>query len=291
MLYLGLDIGGSASRWVACDASGAEVARGQSAGATGLIFDPAARARLAAALAPARAALPGLSAAYLGMTGAGFRSDPDLHGLVADALNLPEARVTIVNDMVLACRAVWPQDQGHLVNAGTGSVGFSLKGGLTLVGGRGTLIDDAGSAAWIALRALDALWRRIDEAGHPEGAEILAETLFDALGGEDWEATRRFVYGQSRGEIGTLARAVATAAHRGDALALDLMARAGAELARLARALVARAGPAPVAVIGGVLGLHPDVRGALLQGCPGLDLTFPEPDLARAAADLALAGG
>lgn len=289
MLYLGMDIGGSASRWVACDSAGAEVARGQSAGATGLIFDPAARDRLTAALAPARAALPGLFAAHIGMTGAGFQSDPALRALVAAALDLPETRVTIVNDMVLAYHAIWPQDQGHLVNAGTGSVGFSLRGGLTLVGGRGTLIDDAGSAAWIALRALDALWRRIDETGRPEGAEILAETLFAALGGDDWEDTRRFVYGQGRGEIGTLARAVAEAAHRGDPLALGMMTRAGEELARLARALVARAGPAPVAVIGGVLGLHPDVTRALRLGCPGLDLTFPEPDLALAAAHLARA--
>ena len=211
-----------------------------------------------------------------------------LNAAAAGALNLPTSRVTIVNDMVLAWHAVWPRGGGHLVSAGTGSVGFSLhRGAMILVGGRGALIDDAGSAAWIALRALDALWRRIDETGAPRGAEMLADALFGALGGGDWDATRRFVYGRDRGAIGSLARPVAEAAHRGDPLARDLMARAGTELARLARALVARAGDAPVAVIGGVLTLHPAIRTAIEAATPGLALVWPAPDAAARAATLA----
>ena len=288
MLWLGVDMGGSATRWAARDASGALVARGEAQGATGLLFDANARSAFAAALAPARA-LPGLHAAYLGVTGAGFDGDPALIDAAADALDLPATRVSLVNDMVLAWHSVWPQGGGHLVSAGTGSVGFSLHGGgVTLVGGRGTLIDDAGSAAWIALRALDALWRRIDETGAPKGAEVLADALFGTIGGTDWDSTRRFVYGRDRGAIGTLARAVAGAAHRGDPLALDLMARAGAELGRLARALVARASDAPVAVIGGVLALHPAIGAAMAAATPGIALTWPAPEAAAHAATLAL---
>lgn len=292
MPYLGVDVGGSASRWAVCDSAGQPLGRGEAPGATGLVFDPASRDRLAGALAPIAAAWPGVTAAYLGMTGAGFADDPGLRALVAGALRLSPGQVRVVNDMVLAHQAVFPDGHGHLVSAGTGSVGFSMTGGrITLVGGRGTLIDDGGSAAWIALRALDTLWRRIDEHGHPRGAEGLAEALFTAMGGADWEDTRRFVYGQSRGEIGTLARAVAQAARAGDPLAQELMARAGDELARLARALVARCGTAPVAVIGGVLALHPAIRTRLEAGCPGLTLDFPQPDVPLAAARLALARG
>ena len=290
MLFVGVDVGGSASRWASCDVTGALQARGESTGATGLIFDPAARARLSDALRPIRRANPGLAGAVLGMTGAGFAADPDLHRRVAEALGLPRAQVTVVNDMVLAHRAVFADGHGHLVSAGTGSVGFSMRdGAFTLVGGRGTLIDDGGSAAWIALRALDTLWRVIDEHGRPEGAEILAAALFTAMGGSDWEATRRYVYGQSRGEIGTLARAVAEAAQQGDPTALELMQRAGRELARLARALVVRGGPAPVAVIGGVLDLHPALRAALIAATSGLSLDFPQPDAPLTAARLARA--
>ncbi len=287
MVWLGVDMGGTATRWVAVDAADRVTAQGETPGATGLVFDSAARARFQAALAPVRARLGPLSGAYLGVTGAGFAADPALRAAASEALALPPENLSIVNDMVLAWQAVWPQGGGHLVAAGTGSVGFSLQGGVTLIGGRGTLIDDAGSGAWIALRALDALWRRIDEHGRPQGAEALGEALFTALGGADWEVTRRFVYGQDRGAIGTLARPVAEAAHRGDPVALDLMARAGAELARLARALVARAGPAPVAVIGGVIGLHPTIRAALEAATPGLTLAYPRPDAARHAAILA----
>jgi N-acetylglucosamine kinase-like BadF-type ATPase len=285
-MYLGIDMGGSATRWVALDASGALLARGEAPGATGLnALDPAGRPVMLAALAPIRAAVPGLRRAYVGMTGAGFAADPALAALVAEGLG---ARAVIVNDMVLAWQAVWPQGGGHLVAAGTGSVGFSMVGGVTLVGGRGTLIDDAGSGAWIALRALDRVWRQIDE-GRDGGA--LGAALFAAMGGPDWEDTRRFVYGAARGQIGTLATAVAQAAHQGDAQALSLMAQAGGELARLARVLVGRAGAAPVAVIGGVLTLHPAIRAALEAETPGLTLTFPTPDLPLAAARLALAGG
>ena len=285
-MYLGIDMGGSASRWVALDASGALVARGEAPGATGLMaLDPATRPALLAVLSQIRAEVPGLRRAYVGMTGAGFAADPGLASAVAEGLG---AEAVVVNDMVLAWQAVWPQGGGHLVSAGTGSVGFSMVGGVTLVGGRGTLIDDAGSGAWIALRALDLVWRQIDEGG--DGG-ALGAALFAALGGSEWEDTRRFVYGAQRGQIGALATAVAAAAHQGDAQALDLLTLAGKELARLARALVRRAGPAPVAVIGGVLALHPAIGAALRAETPGLPLTFPSPDLPLAAARLALAGG
>jgi len=284
--WLGVDMGGTATRWAICDSAGKALERGETAGATGLVFDAASHAAFVAALAPLRDAGP-CDAAYLGVTGAGFAADPDLRATAAGALGLAPENVTIVNDMVLAWHAVWPQGGGHLVAAGTGSVGFSLQGGLTLVGGRGTLIDDGGSGAWIALRALDALWRLIDDHGAPRGAERLADRLFTAIGGDDWESTRRFVYGKDRGAIGTLARPVAQAAQDGDALALALMARTGTELARLARALIARAGPAPVAVIGGVIALHPTIRAAFEAATPGISLTWPRPDAALAAARLA----
>ncbi|WP_068300294.1 N-acetylglucosamine kinase [Pararhodobacter sp. CCB-MM2] len=281
MRFLGVDMGGTGTRWATSDGS-----RGESAGATGLVFDAAARSAFEAALAPMRADGP-FAGAYLGVTGAGFEDDPTLRTLAGAVLGLPAESVTIVNDMVLAWQAVWPEGGGHLVAAGTGSVGFSMEGGVTLVGGRGTLIDDGGSGAWIALRALDALWRLIDDDSAPKGAEILADAVFGAIGGSDWEATRRHVYGGDRGAIGRLARPVAEAAHLGDPLALELMARAGGELARLARALVARAGEAPVAVIGGVLPLHPEIRTAMEAGTPGIALTFPTPDAPATAARLA----
>ena len=286
MRYLGVDMGGTATRWVTCDGAGTVLARGETAGASGLIYHPEGRAAFDAALAPIGALGP-FAGAYLGATGAGFADDPALREAAAQALGLAGEKLRVVNDMVLAWHAAWPEGGGHVVTAGTGSVGFSLAtGAVTLVGGRGLMLDDAGSGAWIGLQAVRALWRRIDETGTAEGA--LAEALFAAIGGAEWEDSRRYIYGRDRGAIAALARPVAGAATAGDPLALSLLTRAGDEIARLCRLIVARAGPAPVAVFGGIIGLHPAIRAALDLGTPGLTLTFPEPDAARAAATLAL---
>lgn len=288
MSWLGVDMGGTATRWVLCNGPGAVLARGKTSGASGMVFDPAERAAFDAALTGIRAATGPLFGAYLGVTGAGFAKDPALLHAAAQALGLTPDRVRVVNDMVLAWHAVWPQGGGHVVTAGTGSVGFSLAGGTTtLVGGRGMLLDDAGSGAWIGLQAVRALWRLVEDYGKPQGAETLARLVFDAMGGSDWEDTRRYIYGHHRGGIAALARPVAEAAAQGDPLALDLLTRAGDEIARLCRTIVTHAGPGPVAVFGGIIALHPSIRAAIEAGTPGLTLSFPHPDAALAAAALA----
>lgn len=295
MTWLGIDMGGTATRWVRCDARGDEVARGAVAGATGLVFDAAARAAFEAALAGCAAQAgngvggAAMKGAVLGITGAGLHPDAEITRLAARALGLAADRVVVLNDMELAWRAAFAQGGGHLVLAGTGSVGMSIDAGgtVTLVGGRGSLIDDAGSGAWIALRALDAVWRAIDAAGRPEGVETLARHLFAAIGGSEWEDTRRYVYGRDRGAIAALAPAVAAAARDGDARALALMEAAGRELARLARDLIGRCGAAPVRVSGGVLALHPALGAALRAALPGVDLAFVSIDPAARAARMA----
>jgi len=289
-LWLGIDMGGTATRWVAQNAGGAVVARGTQAGATGLLFDPASRAAFVAALAGCATAAPGpLHGAVLGITGSGLHPDDDLIATAAGALGLAPARVCALNDMVLAWHTAFPRGGGHLVLAGTGSVGLSVDGTgrITLVGGRGALIDDGGSGAWIALRALDRVWRAIDRAGRPEGVDILARHLFAAIGGDDWEDTRRYVYGRDRGAIGTLATAVAAAALDGDAIALEILQGAGHELARLGRDLIARCGDAPVGLTGGVLALHPAIADALRADLPGVDLQPMTLDAAAHAAAMA----
>lgn len=83
--------------------------------------------------------------------------------------------------------------------------------------------------------------------------------------------------------IGTLAQLVATAADAGDPLALEVLADAGVELARLGQALIARAGPLPVAVVGGVVMLHAEIRAAT-AALLGIPLSFPRIDAALRAA-------
>jgi N-acetylglucosamine kinase-like BadF-type ATPase len=86
-----------------------------------------------------------------------------------------------------------------------------------------------------------------------------------------------------------LARAVARAAAADDADALAIMRRAGAELARLALALVHREGVRPVALLGRAARLHPAILEGMRQAAPELTLTLRDNDAAMAAARLALA--
>ncbi|GLQ54690.1 N-acetylglucosamine kinase [Devosia nitrariae] len=290
--FIGVDIGGTASRWVIADADGTTIARGAAPGATGHLFNPAERNRFAATIgaisAETHAHLP-VAAAFLGVTGLGERAFDEARAIAGAALGLDPARIGTSDDMELAFRAAFAPGAGHLVSAGTGSVGLHVAadGTLVRVGGRGLLIDDGGSGTWIALTALDNLYRIIDETGGTGEAGILAEELFAAMGGDDWSATRAYVYGSDRGRIGALAQAVARAADRGDAIALANLERAAEELARLGRALVKRAGNLPIGYVGGVIGLHQSIKSALIAALPGCHVVFPQIDAARHAAVMA----
>lgn len=290
--FIGVDIGGTASRWMIAGADGAEIARGAASGATGHLFNPAERDRFATTIgaiaAQAHAHLP-VAAAFLGVTGLGERAFDEASAIAGAALGLDPARIGTSDDMELAFRAAFAPGGGHLVSAGTGSVGLHVAadGTLVRVGGRGLLIDDGGSGTWIALTALDRLYRIIDETGGPGEAAILAEELFAAMGGDDWSATRAYIYGSDRGRIGSLAQAVARAADRGDTVALVTFERAAEELARLGRALVKRAGNLPIGYVGGVISLHESIKPALIAALSGCQVVFPQIDAARHAAVMA----
>lgn len=291
-VHLGLDVGGTASRWVACDAEGQVLARGSVGGATAHVFNPAERQRLGAALSQLAGAVTaeGLEPTGLvgGLTGFGAGAAPEIQAIAGTALGLGPEQVLVADDIVLAYAAHFQPGEGHLISAGTGSIGVHVgaDGTMTRVGGRGILIDDAGSGSWIALRALDHLFRRLDHTGSFAGVETLAEALFALVGGSEWDDVRQYVYGGDRGRIGALAVGVARAAEAGDATALTILREAGAELAQLAKALDARVGAKPLAFIGGVLTLHEAIGTAIRVQLPASQISQPTIDTALAAARL-----
>lgn len=290
-IHLGLDVGGTASRWVACGPDGAVLARGQVSGATGHVFNPAEKDRLRAVLAAVAQALAdaGLVASSVtaGMTGYGSVVADAAKALVRQSFAEP-GHIVLMDDIFLAYLAQFEPGEGHLVSAGTGSIGMHVgrDGAMVRVGGRGILIDDAGSGSWIALQALDRLYRLLDRRGSFAGAERLAEQLFALIGGSDWHDARQFIYGGDRGRIGTLAVGVARAAADGDALALGILREAGQELAQLGLALLARAGDRPVRFIGGVLELHPVIFEEVLRTLHGREAVTATGDPALAASRL-----
>ena len=298
-LVLGLDGGGTATRWALRAADGTIVARGAGEGVSGHLFTAdamaTARARLAAVLVEVRDAAGARPIAGVGggITGLG-RDTPvaaALAATIADLAAVPVAAVRLMGDVEVAFHAAFRPGEGHLVYAGTGSVGchVAADGAVVTVGGRGLLIDDAGSAAWIARTALSHVLRCEDSAPGSGWSTPLGAALAGRIGGTAWDAVRAAVYGVERGAVGRLALAVGAAAGAGDPVATGILGEAGRELARLATVLIARLGPLPVALAGGAADLHPALAASLAAALPaGAPLVRPTLDPAATAARLAL---
>ncbi len=265
-LLLTLDVGGSASRWVLRDDAG-ERARGELPAASGHLFLPAEAARfraMAAALARAVQAAP--AEVLAGVTGleATAQEAALAAAILAEALGVPAGIIKVTNDVDLAYRSRFAPGEGHLVYAGTGSIALHLRadGGEVRVGGRGMLIDDAGSAFWIGQQALRRSWRE-REAEPAAALSPLSRALAKAMGGETWDHQRAHVYAGGRDAVAQLARAAATVAE-----AADIFAEAGRELARLAAILIRLAGDKPVALAGRAWLLHPAIETSFRASLP-----------------------
>ncbi|MDE2198961.1 MAG: hypothetical protein KGJ41_08050 [Rhodospirillales bacterium] len=286
MRGLGIDGGGSATRWAICDAAGGLVARGELPAVVGHLTDAAGLARLAAICAglPRQMAVGRIVAGITGLS-AGTAEAAGARDVISAAVHLAPAAVEVRDDMWIAYHAAFAPGAGHLVYAGSGSIGVHLRadGALVRVGGRGFLIDDGGSAFWIGRTALDLVWRRLDR--EPGWCSPLSEALHAAAGGASWDAVRRHVYGGGRNAVAQLARAVA-AADDDDARAI--LHAAGSELARLALALCHREGNLPVVLTGRAAGLHAAILAGFRAAAPLLGVRHVETDAALAAARLAV---
>jgi N-acetylglucosamine kinase-like BadF-type ATPase len=271
---LGLDAGGTATRWALVDAAGALRAEGEAAALGGLqLLSEAGRRDLVATLASIARALPRpAGAAFAGVTGLDPTQAAAMARQLAAALGCAADAAQACSDIELLCRAAFAPGAGLVLYAGTGSIAALRMpdGTLQRAGGRGAVIDDAGGGHWIACQALQRVWRAEDEAPGAWQSSPLARALFERIGGSDWAATRQWVYGSAagaRGEVGRLALAVAQAAQE-DPAARGILEAAGRELARPVLALFRRLGPRPVAQAGRVFDLHPLVEQSLVAALP-----------------------
>lgn len=269
---LGLDVGGTHTRWAVASASGDVVSRGQAAPFSAAQWaDAVGREAMAAVLRGVASEMAqSVTAVCAGITGFDAASGDGLRELLSQAFGCAAARVELGSDIEIACRCACPPGQGVLLLAGTGSIAAYVddQDVFHRAGGRGVVIDDAGGGHWIAVQALRQVWRAEDERPGAGSEHLLAQCLFQRLGGSDWSHTRRAVVGATRGEIGRLALAVAEAAQAGDAAARALLTAAGTELARLVLALWARHGRQPAWLAGRVFELGPEVEAGLRAALP-----------------------
>lgn len=180
-LFLGIDGGGTGCRAAVADAAGVILGRG-AAGPANIASDPAGAATniLAAAEAAVAAAGGGtIAAAGLGLAGANAAGAPERLRSV-----LPWPRVAVVTDAITAVKGALGSGDGIVAALGTGSV-FAVQraGAIRQIGGRGLVLGDEASGAWIgrailadALRAVDGFTARtpllaalVDEMGGPDG--------------------------------------------------------------------------------------------------------------------------
>jgi N-acetylglucosamine kinase-like BadF-type ATPase len=276
-LGLGIDAGGTQTRWALAAPGGAILAEGTVAGLSALQMGSphgqeavrATFAELAASVLPH--GMP--SRVQAGLTGFGGDSEL-LQRWLAELLHLEPAAVQFCSDMEIAYRASFAPGEGYLVYAGTGSIGAFIDGGgqFHRAGGRGVVLDDGGGGFWIAKEALRHIWRLEDEQPGAWRASPMARAVFDYVGGDDWACSRQFIYGQERGAVGKLALVVAATADQ-DPAASTILRNAGGELARLAQALIQRFGPRPVAVSGRACELHPSIVAAMRALLPA-ELAF-----------------
>jgi len=293
---LGIDAGGTQTRWALLSGDGEPVGTGHAAGLSGMqMHTDSGRAAVQARLAElANQLLPfthegGIRALVAGVSGVGA-GNPDLAAMLSDSFSVSCESVRVVSDIEIAFHAAFAPGEGYLIYAGTGSIAAYIDeaGALHRAGGRGVQLDDAGGGYWIAREALRRIWRREDESPNAWHDSPLAKILFEKVGGESSIYAARFLVERDRGEIGLLAIEVAQCADA-DPLAAEILNDAGAELARLANAMLHRYGTRKIALGGRATHLHPSIEAAMRRNLPDdIAMQFQSLDSHSAAARLAL---
>lgn len=270
-LLLGIDGGGSKTRALIGDRSGAVLGTGiapssnyQSVGfatATASI-DHAIFAALHAAGIESRQAF---GAACFGLAGVDRPEDRRLWDQWLRERDFVQ-RWTIVNDAELVLAAGTPEGWGVALICGTGSIAYGRApdGRSARAGGWGHLIGDEGSGYDIGIQALRLATQTAD--GRAEAHAMLAAIL------DQWQLSQAtdligYVYRpeMTRGTIAQLAQRVMALAEGGDRPARKLVDHAAMELGRMVRAVATQIDlqSPPLALGGGLLGGSPLLQQAL----------------------------
>lgn len=199
--------------------------------------------------------------------GAAGVSNPQMGRLVAEAMEEGGiAQWKLVGDHEIALYGALEGAPGIAVIAGTGSVclGRNISGRLERAGGWGHLIGDEGSGYGLGRDALNAITKDLD--GCSEKTELVA--LAAEMGAlSSREDIIRYVYNGDKSRIAALAPLVERAARNADRVAVDIVERNAASLARLIGGVAGRLGleNAPVALLGGLLEHDTCLRAALVR--------------------------
>jgi glucosamine kinase len=256
--YLGIDGGGTKTRCAVADES--RVLATAETGPSNVFRVGEAKSRdslQAAARQACAAAGVALSQVARTCVGASGAARPEIEkavrGFLAEVLSSP---VDVVGDIEISLAAAFDQGPGVIVIAGTGSIAYGRnRQGKTLrAGGWGFAVGDEGSAHWIGRTAINTLLRASDR--NPKIAHSALAVAFC----KEWKANSLLELASVASSVPSpnFAELFRTVVAAQDELAIEVLTRAGRELAEIAGVVSLRLferdqpGPVPVAMIGGV---------------------------------------
>ncbi len=273
--FLAIDAGGTKTQCLLADET--RILARATTGTVKLmrVGEPEATARLQAVLAEVAAAA-GVSLSHITRTcfGLAGTSSPAVRAWASRVLSESVAgELLLCGDEEIALDAAFRGGPGILVVAGTGSnaIGRTDARAIFGAGGWGPVLGDEGSGTWIGLEAIRAALRAQD--GIPLGDQLNGQLGDSTREESEMKCVRAstsllreierhwrlnslgelVAYANQRGdcdrpapEFASLAPIVARCAERGDALAAEVLNRAGVELAELAALVFGKMAAAPV---------------------------------------------
>ena len=184
----------------------------------------------------------------------------------------PDFTIDCAGDMVIALSSSLLGEDGAVVIAGTGSIGYGKKEGhIYRVGGFGYLLDQGGSGYDLGRDAFSAAL----EAGDGRGASTLLRDMLTERLGQDPEEAIGIVYEKGKPFLASFAPLVFQAAEQGDEIARQILFRNTKALQRLIEALAKQMGvPLTVVAAGGIFGHFPQLK-PFLSLPKEVSLVFP----------------
>jgi glucosamine kinase len=184
----------------------------------------------------------------------------------------------VATDAHIACLGAHAGQDGAVIIAGTGVVGFQIEQGkIAKVGGFGFPHDDIGGGAWLGLQAVQVTLQWLDGRLPLSGLASAVYAYFD-------HDMPRFVYWVNQAnstQFATLAPIVVHQCEQGDIMAINLMHQAGAALDSINRALmnkqIYRNMRLPCSLVGGIAPfltsyVSADLRARLRSGMGTADM-------------------
>lgn len=201
--------------------------------------------------------------------------------------------IEVIGDMEIALESAFGGAAGVIMIAGTGAIAFGRndRGESARAGGWGRLISDEGSGHWIGAQAIGAALREHDGGNR----SLLLDKLMAALEVGNVHDLAVRANSDPVPEFARLFPMVAAAEESGDPTAIEVLERAGVELAATAEIVIGRlfvdSEPVPVATHGGVFAgsvlVKEAFRAELRRLCPGATYIDAEVDPALGALEIA----